>query len=98
MMHLVYLISELINLKGILSAYDNALFLCHDTTGNLMYILAMQVDDSIFCGNDTFQKNVISELERIFKVWTHESRTFKFSKLGIKQTKDRITIDQNLYA
>ena len=80
-----------------MSAYDNALFLWHDATGKLMGILAMHVDDFIFCGNDSFQKNVISELKKTFKVGTHESGTFKFLGLGVKQTKDGIMIDQNLY-
>ena len=70
----------------------------HDATGNLMSILTMQVDDFIFYGNDTFQRNVIFELKKIFKVGTHENGTFKFGGLGVKQTKDRITIYQNLYA
>ena len=58
------------NLKGIVSTYDNALFLWHDATSNLMSILAMSVDDFIFCGNNTFQGNMISELKRIFQVGT----------------------------
>ena len=70
----------------------------HDATGNLMSILTMHVDDFIFYGNDTFQRNVISELKKIFKVGTHENETFKFWELGIKQTKDGIAVDQNLYA
>ena len=36
---------ELTNLKGIVSAYDNALFLWDDATGYLMGILTMHVDD-----------------------------------------------------
>ena len=36
---------ELTNLNGIVSAYDNALFLRHDATGNLMGILSMYIDD-----------------------------------------------------
>ena len=52
---------ELINLKGIVSAYDNALFIWHDATGNLMGILAMHIDDFVFGEKDLFQKNVIAE-------------------------------------
>ena len=44
----------------------------------MMGILAMHVDDFIFCGNDFFQKNVISELKKIFQAGMHESGTFKF--------------------
>ena len=51
-----------------MTTYDNALFLWHDIISNLMGILAMHLDDFMFCGNDTFQMNVISEIKRIFKV------------------------------
>ena len=73
---------ELTNLKGIVSAFDNALFLWHDATGNLMGILALHLD--VFCGNDLFQKNVIVESKRIFKVGMHKSRTFKFLELVVR--------------
>ena len=89
---------ELSKLKGIVSAIDNTLFLWQDRTGNLMGILAMQVDDFIFNGNDTFQENVISELKTIFQVGAHKNGTFKFWVLGVKQRKDGITTDQHLYA
>ena len=70
--------SQLNNLKGIVSAYDHALFLWYDATGNLIGLLAMHVDYILFWENYTFQRNVISELKRMFKVGTHENETFKF--------------------
>ena len=51
---------ELTNLKEIASAYDNALFLLHDAIANLKGILVIHTDNFQFCGNDAFQKNVIS--------------------------------------
>ena len=65
--------------------------------GNLMGILAIHVDDFVFWDNDLFQKNVIAELKKIFQIETHENGTFKFWGLGVRQTKDGITINQNLY-
>ena len=62
-----------------------------------MGILA-NVDDFQFGGKDTFQRNVISRLKRIFKVRRHENGTFKFLGFGVQQTKDGIIIHQNLYA
>ena len=59
---------ELTNLKGIVSTYDDALFLWHDATGNLMGILAMHVDGFIFYGKDLFLKNVITELKKYSKL------------------------------
>ena len=60
-----------------MSAYDNALFLWYDKTGNLVGTLAMHVDDFEFGGNCLVQKNVIAELKKISKVGLHESGTFK---------------------
>ena len=80
-MHLIHSTKvnhELSDPKEIVSSYDTTLFLWHDTTGNLMDIVVMHVNDFIFSENDTFQRNVISELKRIFKVGTHENGTFKF--------------------
>ena len=77
-----------------MTAYNNALFLWHDATGNLMGILAMHVYDFLFCGNDLFKKNEITGLK---KIRTHERRTFEIFGLGFRQIKDGITIDQNLY-
>ena len=71
MMHHIHGTKELTNLKGIVSTYDNALLLWYDATGNLMGILAMHVDDFVFCRNYLFQKNVIIELEKIFKFGMH---------------------------
>ncbi|GAB1599998.1 hypothetical protein Ahia01_000277300 [Argonauta hians] len=88
---------KLIELKGMVSAYDNALFLWHDLSQNLTGILAMHVDDFIFCGNDSFKKNVISELKKMFKVGTHENGTFKFMGLAVKQTVNGIIVNQDKY-
>ena len=68
----------------------------HCFFGMMQLVLAMYIDDFIFCGKDTFQRNVISELKRIFNVGTHENGTLEFLGLGVKQSKDGITIDQNL--
>ena len=56
--------NKLTNLKGILHAYDNALFLWHDATGNLMGILAMYINYFCRIRNHLFQKNVIAELKK----------------------------------
>lgn len=41
---------------------------------------------------------MIGELKKIFKIGKHESGTFKFWGFNVKQTKNGIIIDQNLYA
>ena len=82
----------------VVSIYDNALFLWHDANRNLIGILAMHVDDFVFCGNKLFKKEVIAVLKEKFKVGTHESGTFKYLGLNVNQSKNGITVDQDLYA
>ena len=57
----------------------------------------MHVGDFIFCWNDTFKRNGISELKRIFNVRTHENGALKFLGLALKQTKNGITYTVYLY-
>ena len=59
---------KLTHLKGIVSAYDNALFLWHNATGNLMGILAMHIENIVFGGNNLFQKNMIAKLKKDSKL------------------------------
>lgn len=87
----------LIELKGVASAYDNALFLWHDIKGNLTGILAMHVDDFVFCGNTEFERDVIATLKEKFKVGSHESGTFKYVGLNVNQQENGITVEQDLY-
>ena len=98
MIYLIHGTRESTNQKGIVSDYDNVLFLWHGAAGTLIGILAMHINDFIFCENDTFQRNMISELKRKFKFRILENGPFQFLRLGVKQMKDGITIDQNLYA
>ena len=70
------------------------MFLGHNANGNLIGILVMHADHFIFRGNNTFQRNVISELKRIFKVGIYGNGTFQFLGLDFKQRKKNgITID-----
>ena len=85
---------ELTNLKGIVSAYDNALFLWHDVTGNLM---AIHADNFVYCENDLFLQNLIAELKKYSKLECMKAGYINFLGLGVRQMKDGITINQNLY-
>ena len=40
-----------------------------------MGILAMHGDDFVYCRNDLFQKNEITQLKKIYQVGMHESGT-----------------------
>ena len=87
----------LISLRGVQSAYDNALFMWHDSCNNIIGILAMHVDDFVCSGNEYFEKDIISTLKKKFLVGTHEYGTFKYLGLNVIQSETGITLDQNLY-
>ena len=65
-----------------MSAYDNALFLWHDATGNLMGILEIHIDDFVFYENDLLQKNVIADLKK--KIQTLNTWKGNISIFGIR--------------
>ena len=84
-------------LKGVRSIYDNALFMWHDDNMNLIGVLVMHVDDFELTGNGIFEKNVVSVLKKRLKVGSHETKTFKFLGLNVRQNQNGITVDQDLY-
>ena len=87
----------LLQLGGVVSLYDNAMFLWYDDGGSLIGILVSHVDDFAFCGNDFFQSHVIGKLKRTFNVNTHESGSFKYLGLEVLQTAEGVQVHQNLY-
>ena len=62
----------LLQLGGVVSAYDSALFLWHNSNGRLSGMLVSHVDDFAFCGDQQFQNKVIGGLKERFLVNTHE--------------------------
>ena len=65
--------AEFKRLGGVVSTYDNALFLWHDDNGMLIGILVSQVDDFACAGNQNFQTTVIEEFKKTFKIKQHET-------------------------
>ena len=87
----------LIELKGRVSAYDNALYMWYNEDNKLKGVIAMHVDDFEFCGNESFKREVVEPLKRIFNIGSHETRTFKYLGLEVRQTKEAIMVTQDQY-
>ena len=86
----------LLKLGGVVSAYDNALYLWFDN-GNLIGVLVSHVDDFAFCGSDKFHDSVIKELKIAFQVKVHETGSFKYLGLSVNQNSNGISVQQNSY-
>ena len=86
----------LLKLGGVVSAYDNALYLWFDN-GNLIGVLVSHVDDFAFCGSEKFQESVIKELKIAFQISVHETGSFKYLGLSVNQNSNGVSIQQNSY-
>ena len=65
--------------------------------GKLIGMCLIHVDDFLVAGNDIFFKLVQDKLEKRFTFGKIECRSFKFTGLNIRETKDGIMVDQNEY-
>jgi len=84
-------------LGGKVSKFDKAFFLWHDNEGNLRGIIALHVDDFVYCGTNEWLTNVIEPLMAIFKISKSVQRCFRYLGLNVVQTSDAIYIDQDDY-
>ena len=89
----------LIKLGGVVSAYDNALYLWFDPSdeNKLMGVLVSHVDDFAFCGNNKFHVDVIEKVKDTFSISVHETGSFKYLGLSVCQTDNGVSIHQNNY-
>ena len=85
----------LLQLGGVVSAYDSALFLWYDSNGVLSGILVSHVDDFAFCGDQQFQNVVIGGLKAMFNVKTHDYGSFKYIGLEVSQNENCIQVNQD---
>lgn len=71
----------ILKLIGVVSAYDNTLFLRYNAIGNLFGILSRHVDDSIYCGNEMFKRKCEYRTKKINLM--PEIGTVKFGRLNV---------------
>ena len=78
------------------SLYDEALFF-YKVEDNLAGILALQVDDFIYSGNNRFKKEVIDKLLKVFEIRVQNCGNFKYLGLNLVQSSTCIQLDQHMY-
>ena len=85
------------DLKGIVSKFDNALFIWHNDEGKLEGILAMHVDDFVYCGTSKWLNTVVTDVIKTFKISKNSQGCFSYLGLNINQTCDAVFVDQYAY-
>ena len=90
-------LSELKKLKGIVSKYDNALFLWYNEEGVIDGILAVHVDDFVYCGTSSWLKFVVKNIIATFKISKSAQGCFAYLSLNIIQTRSSVFVDQYKY-
>ena len=83
-------------LGATLSKYDNSLFMWHKE-GKLVGILVCHVDDFTYAGTPDWEKIVIGEVKRQFKISASYANSFKFLGLTVEQFDDEIRLSQDKY-
>ena len=82
--------------KGRKSTLDPALF--HwNVRGEVSGIIAVHVDDFIWCGNDAFESTVIGNLRNTFQVGKEEASSFQYLGLRLQQSLMGVALDQKQY-
>ena len=83
----------LIQLEMVVSSYDES-FLFWYQNKKLMGVIAVHVDDMIFCGHKLFKQKVIAALKKKFRLSTEVELEFSYTGLDIKQTQSSILVSQ----
>ena len=80
------------------STFDPAMFIKHDSNGNLIGIIVLHVDDFLHAGNKDFRSKVSRKLENIFTMGKTEQKVFKYVGFDIEQEEEGIRVNMNNYA
>lgn len=86
----------LIELGAKNSKMDPAVFFWSED-GSLHGILACHVDDFLWAGDTTFQKNIMPKIREIFEVGREETSSFSYTGLEIRYCGDHIELNQEKY-
>ena len=80
-----------------ISKFDKAYFLWHHEDETVNGIIALHVDDFIYCGANEWFLNVVEPLKKVFKISKTAKGYFKYLRLNVAQTNDAIYVDQDAY-
>ena len=79
-----------------MSKADPSLFYYYHNN-ELQGIVAIHVDDFLWCGNDYFFRNVIEKIHNEFIIGKEFNTAFRYLGLDLKEHKDHILLDQAHY-
>ena len=89
--------SELIQLGGKLSLYDDAMFLWHDQECNIIGLIVTHVDDFIYAGTEQWHYEVSGQVKQNFKISAQATGSFRYVGLNVVQMAEGIFVDQKAY-
>ena len=87
---------EMTKMGATVSIYDKSVFMWHEDS-KLVGLIITHVDDFEYCGTLKWQKQVIDNLAKIFKISKKEQGSFKYIGLNIEQDERQVFIDQAGY-
>lgn len=85
----------LIQLNGVKSSVENAMFMWYDSNNILIGHLVTHVDDLTYAGSEEWRRIVIQTLQDRFKIRDHYESVFMYLGLNIVQCDGEIIIDQH---
>ena len=88
---------ELKRLGGIMSVFDEAMFLWYEKGSKLEGILVCHVDDFVYTGSKEWLHRTIGSLMELFKISSHFKGSFKYIGLNVVQTNSAVYVDQQKY-
>ena len=74
------------------------MFIMQDTSGDLVGMIVLHVDDFLHAGNDYFRSKVSKKLEDIFTMGKTEQKVFKYVGFNICQGEEGIQVSMKDYA
>ena len=90
-------VKEFVSLGAKKSLYDEALFLWHDNTRQLIGMNVIHVDDFIYCGTAEWETGVMNQIMRTFKISARHHGSFRYVGLNISRGQGGILVDQCAY-
>ena len=89
-------VDELDKLGASISQYDKAFF-TWKSGKTLQGLIAMHVDDFIWCGTDQFENTIINSVRTTFKVSKESKKAFRYLGVDLRQNRGTLLLDQNNY-
>ena len=81
-----------------LSSIDNSLFMSHNSSGSIVGVIAVFVDDVLYGGTVNFLNEVICNLRKSLLVGSEQSIALEYLGIHVEQKEScKITLNQNSY-